>query len=250
MKKFKVKIKSALVGAVTGVAIVVALLCVFGFDSKQDDDASGRYVESLEDGTVIEAYAAAPAPEFTERLIEYIDADKDYLKDLSEEELVELSREALDASGKNTSLADGDLKTTGITFELPEGFMASEDTPGMYVLKRYPIDASNIRYIEMNVDYTLQLMDESYFEEMLEEMLESGYGSAVDVNISEFKHITIDSVPAVRVKTEYDLEENHITQLIVAINGSRTYMLIYTQTHDYDRMDEFETSVASIHVSK
>ncbi len=279
MKKIKIRMKSTIVGLLSGMAIIAAMLFVFGFDSKQGDEDTVRVVESLEDGTMMQAYAAAPVlsmqsvtldagmPDETgaegetpadaesvgisdpERNVEHLDADKDYLEDMSEDELKELSREALDASGKDTALAEGDLETGGITFELPEGFMAAEGEPGTYVLKRYPIDASNVRYVEMDADYTLQLMDEDYFRDMMEDMLASGYGSDVAVKVDEFKHVTIDDVPAVRAKVEYDLEDNHVTQLMVAVNGSRTYMLIYTQTHDYDRMEEFEASADTIRVT-
>ena len=50
-----------------------------------------------------------------------------------------------------------------VVLYIAEGFEEAEDMPGMYVTKRYPIDASTIYYIEMNKDIALQLMTEETF---------------------------------------------------------------------------------------
>lgn len=210
-------------GLITG---AVLILCAFSPDSAEEVFAEEDVVRSVES----------------------LQTEKDYLEDISDEERISLSREALEGSGKDTSLADGGLVTKGINFEIPEGFAASEDTPGKYVLKRYPIDASNIVYSRLEADYTLQLMDEDYFAELIGESFDQDYSEPVEVNITQFEHFTIDDVPAIRLKCEYDLEDNHFSQLMIVVNGSETYVLCYTQTQDYDRMAEFEASAETIKV--
>lgn len=271
MKKLKFKVKSTIIGAAAGLVAVAGVLCSFAYEPVKASPE--RVVETLvEAPMVLSARVDAPASEIEsetdseaiaeetvtegvlaediERSIEAIEVNKDYLKDMTEEEITELSREALEASGKDTSLAEGSLVTTGITFEIPEGFEANPDVQGMYVTDRYPIDASNIVYKELGTDYTLQLMEQADFEALIAESFSQAYDKAVDFKITEFKHIEIDDVPAIRLKAEYDLEDNHITQLMIVVNGSKTYSLVYTQTHDYDRMEAFEESAASIHVSR
>ena len=284
MRRIKVKVKSTIIGTVIGLVAGAALLCSFAFDESGHDPV--RVVEALDgSGMVLAARvdnisglgdldpgagvmsvdelnalgeddkaqadetAEGPSEEL-ERFIEALEVDKDYLKNLSKEEIVELSREALESSGKDTAFADGTLVTCGITFEIPEGFESLAGTPGMYVTDRYPIDASNVVYSELGIDYTLQLMDESYFKQLVADKFAEQYEKKVDVNITEFKHMEIDGVPAIRLKAEYDLEDNHMSQLMIVINGSKTYSLVYTQTQDYDRMDAFEESASSIRVMK
>ena len=284
MRRIKVKVKSTIIGTVIGLVAGAALLCSFAFDESAHDPE--RVVEALDgSGMVLAARvdnisglgdldpgagvmskdelealgadskaqsdeAAEGSSEELERFIEALEVDKDYLKNLSRDEIVELSKEALETSGKDTALADGTLVTCGITFEIPEGFESLAGTPGMYVTDRYPIDASNVVYSELGIDYTLQLMDESYFKQLVADKFAEQYEKKVDVNITEFKHMEIDGVPAIRLKAEYDLEDNHMSQLMIVINGSKTYSLVYTQTQDYDRMDAFEESASSIRVMK
>lgn len=188
--------------------------------------------------------------EIVERDIETITEAKDYLAYMSEDELKDLAVEALKNEGMDSAMAEGRLVTKGIEFELPEGFFESDEQKNMYITKRFPIDATNIIYMELPVDYTLQLMDKEYFESLVENAFLLSLEAEVNVTITEFTRTKIDGVPTFRVKAEYDLEDNHITHLMYVINGSKTYILIYTQTHDYDRMDWFEESAATIHVKK
>ena len=257
MKKIKIKLRRVIIGAAAGAIAAAALvLSAFAFSSEADSDSS-RVVEAM-DGSG--AYITAEAAELDDvidvetgeavRTVEVLGATKDYLSSMTPEEIQSLSSEALAIEGLDTSLADGSLVTRGITFEVPEGYEASPDRPGMYVPKRYPIDASNMVYSEFDADYTLQMMDEAYFEQMVEQNFAMAYGTDIDVNITEYTPYTIDGVPSIRVKAEYDLDGNHVTSLMIIVNGSKTYTVVYTQTHDYDRMELFEASAASIHVQK
>ncbi|MCR5595449.1 MAG: hypothetical protein K6G12_06350 [Lachnospiraceae bacterium] len=271
MRKIKRKTKKVIIGAAIGTMITAALLLsAFAF-SDVDVSASERVVEEMAgDGTYMTAQAAeldtviseegvtenplGDLEEATEedvvRNVENLGADKDYLSEMDKEEIKDLSAEALNNEGLDTSVADGAVVTRGITYNLPEGFIEDPDYPGMYVTERYPIDASNMVYTELDADYTLQLMDEAYFEETVENIFASRYGQAIDVTITEYTSYEIDNIPALRVKVEYDLADNHVTSLMIIVNGTKTYTVIYTQNHDYDRMELFEASAASIHVQR
>ena len=269
MKKLILRIKSKILGVLVGILAGV-ILCLTGCGSDKVIQESVRVVETIdEQGNVSgvldeseiiknteEAEGESAEAEGEEllsreiRTVEMISENRDYLQYMSEDEIKALAVEALRAQGLDTSLAEGKLKTRGIDFELPENFFESEEQKGMYITKRYPIDATNILYLEADVDYTLQMMDKEYFEGVVETAFLSMAEQNVDVRITEFTKTKIDGVPSFRVKAEYDMEENHFTHLMYVINGSKTYLLIYTMTHDYDRMDIFEESAATIKVLK
>jgi len=184
------------------------------------------------------------------RNLEVLSGAKDYLKYMSDAELRGLALEALDAADLDTRLAEGRMKTTGVEFEVPEGFEESEQVKGMYITGRYPIDATNIYYAETDVDYTLQLMDKDSCAELIKQKFASVGGQDVEVKINEFEQIMINGVPTFRILAEYDLEDYHLIQLIYMINGSKTYNIVYTMTSEYDRMELFEESASTIKVNR
>lgn len=266
MKKKILKIKSGTVGILLGViAGIILCLCGCGADEASDAEQT-RVVETIDGQDSLSANAdgneaatdsddsedktGEEVPVQESRNVEMISETKDYLEYMSDDEIRELAVEALTAKGLDTSLAEGTLVTKGIEFELPENFQASEEQEGLYITKRYPIDASNILYLELDVDYTLQMMEQDYFENLVRSAFLSGMETDVDVEITEFTKTDISGVPAFRVKAEYDYEDDHITHLMYVINGSQTYVLIYTMTQDYDRMEEFEQSAETINVIK
>ena len=206
-------------------------------DAEENTEPAARVVEALnEDGEVIDDNTEHSA--------------RDYLKYMSEEELRELAAEALDEKGKDTSLADNRMNTSGLTFEIPDGFTEHPDKKNFYVMGRYPIDASSIYYTTLEPDYTLQLMEEEAFKALMEESFLGSAEENVEVDITEYTPMTIDDIPAFRIMAEYDLGGAHLEQLIYLVNGSKTYVLIYTQTDEYDRMELFEASAETIHVEK
>lgn len=261
MRKKICEIKSTIIGAIIGTILGVILLLT-GCGQVEEEN-SGRVVEAIdENGNVIQEETSDLEASANQdnletqadvELVREVEATlqgRDYLAYMSEDELKSLASEALEAKGLDTRLADGYLTTKAVTFELPEGFKESSDKKGMYITRRYPIDATNILYAELPVDYTLQLMDKEYFKSMIEELFLVEEEESVDVTISEFSPKKIDGVPGFRIKAEYDLDGNHITHLMMIINGSKTYTLIYTMTDDYDRLDWFEESIKTIKVSK
>ena len=169
---------------------------------------------------------------------------------LGQEELKELALEALEEEGKSTKLPEGKIMTFGIIFDVPEGFVPDQEYENTYVTDRYPIEASNVRYYESDIDYTLQLVDKSDFKQLIEQTLSAANGKEIEVNITEFTELDIDKIPSIRIKLKYSLDDVNMENLIYIINGSKTYMVIYTQTDEYDRMSLFEESAKTIRVKK
>ena len=166
--------------------------------------------------------------------------------ELDEETKAELTQQLLEENKMDTSVVEGTKTTRGCTFTLPEGFEEAEDMPGMYVTKRYPIDASTIYYIEMNKDIALQLMtEETFLEQAQEQFVENGEMD-VKVSLDSFERIEIDGYPAFRIVCSYTLEDVKFTHLEYVINADKSYIITYSQTDEYDRMEEFEASAATI----
>lgn len=158
----------------------------------------------------------------------------------------ELTEEMLAENEMDTSVVESAPVTKGCSFTLPEDFAESEDIEGMYVTKRYPIDASTIYYVVLGRDVALQLMTEETFKAQTEENFEKDYGEKIEVTIDSFERIKIDGCPAFRILCHYQMGGVEITQLEYAINADRSYVITYSQTGDYDRMEEYEASAETI----
>lgn len=158
----------------------------------------------------------------------------------------ELTEELLAENEMDTSVVESAPVTKGCSFTLPEAFEESEDIEGMYVTKRYPIDASTIYYVALGRDVALQLMTEETFKAQAEENFEKAYGEEIEVVIDRFERIKIDGCPAFRILCHYQVGGAEITQLEYAINADKSYVITYSQTADYDRMEEYEASAETI----
>jgi len=241
MKKLKIKIRSKLIGYTLGV-IAALLLCLTGCSSKsENEDKANEIIPEVEQ---LDENGQAITENTEDSLT------KDYYEDMTNAELKELAAEALTEKGYDPKLAENRIMTFGVNFDIPDGFLLDQERENMWVTKRYPIEASNIIYAELEPDYTLQLMDEEYFKRILTDDFLSSYNKDIAVDITEFEAIEIDGIPAFRICAEYDVNDTHISHLLIAINGSKTYVIIYTQTDEYNRTEIFEESAASISVKK
>lgn len=158
----------------------------------------------------------------------------------------ELTEEMLEENEMDTSVVESSPVTKGCSFTLPEAFSESEDIEGMYVTKRYPIDASTIYYVALGKDVALQLMTEETFKAQAEENFKKAYGEEIEVIIDSFERIKIDGCPAFRILCHYQVGDTEMTQLEYAINADKSYVITYSQTEDYDRMEEYEASAETI----
>ena len=158
----------------------------------------------------------------------------------------ELTAQLLMENELDISIIGEEGTTNRCTFALPEDFIEVEDIPGMYVTKRYPIDASNIYYAEMDKDISMQLMTEDTYVEQIEENFRNQYDMEIDVNLQSFEKIKISGHPAFRILCSYVVDGVEITQLEYVIHADKSYVVAYSQTDEYYRMDEFEASAATI----
>ena len=199
------------------------------------DDGTPAEEDGGDDGTPAED---AAADQDAQRQAE---ADEGQL-DMDEETRLLLTAELLEENEMDTSVMEIERATRGCVFGLPKGFRESEETPGLYVTDRYPLDASMIYYEVMDRDISLQLLTAELFEEQAEADLSEVYGEDIEVNVE------ISGYPAFRILCSYEAEGLAVTQLEYAINADKSYMITYTQTGEYDRMEEYKASAATIKV--
>lgn len=166
--------------------------------------------------------------------------------EIDEADRTELTLEILEEDELNTSVVDSVETTKGCTFDLPEGFEKSEDIPGLFVTKRYPIDASNIYYTEMEQDISMQLLTEEAFLQRTRDGFKEQLGVETDIKLKSFERFTLDGYPAFRIVCSYILDDMEITQTEYVINTDKSYCITYSQTSEYDRTEEFESSAATI----
>ena len=199
------------------------------------------------DAVETQAQTGEPAEQVEVLMPEQTNASKAQME-IDEETRQELTAQLLEENELDTSVMETKRSTKDCTFELPEGFEESEEMKGVYVTGRYPIDASSICYTVMDQDTSMQLMTEENFKEQTQESLREIYEEDIEINVDSFESIKIDGYPAFRILCHYQVENIQITQLQYAINADKSYMVIYSQTGDYDRMEEYEASAATIHI--
>lgn len=170
------------------------------------------------------------------------------LPEMDPETRQQLMTELLDENEMDLSVVESEKVTKRCTFDIPEGFEESQDVDNLYVTARYPLDASMIYYEVMDGDISLQLMTEEHFTKEAEESLSRLYGEEITLNIESFESVKVDGYPAFRILCRYETPDIEITQLEYIINADKTYAVTYSQTSDFDRMEEYEASAATIRV--
>lgn len=160
----------------------------------------------------------------------------------------QLTEELLEENELDTSVLENKRSTRECTFEIPEGFEESEEAEDLYVTTRYPLDTSMIYYAVMDQDTSMQLLTEELFKEQAEANLRGIYNEDIVIDIESFESTRISGYPAFRILCRYEVDGIKVTQLQYAVNADKTYMIVYSQTNDYDWMEAFEESAATIKV--
>lgn len=217
-------------------AVMAAMLAGCGAD--EDEAAVSGSVQEQEE-TVETADETAPQTQ---------DSSGVEIADIDEETRQQLTEELLEENEKDTSVMEIERATRGCVFGVPAGFQESEETPGLYVTERYPIDASMIYYEVLDRDVSMQLLTEEQFREQAEENLSAAYGEDITVQVESFEDVEISGYPAFRILCSYEVSGLTVTQLEYAINADKSYMITYTQTSEMDRMEEYKASAATIKV--
>lgn len=174
----------------------------------------------------------------------------EYMDTSDDDDKAELTTELLKEKNLDTSVVTDPIETKGCTFFPPEGFEELPDMKGMYVSEHYPVDVSTVYYTEKAMDISLQLMTENTFTEHMRKELEHMYDSEVEIQVDTFEKIEIDGFPAFKILCSYSYGDVKIKQLEYIINADKSYIIIYSQTDDYDRMEEFRASAETIQVKK
>lgn len=210
-------------------------------DAAQEDDNGQQSSDERRDGSgVAWEISGETAEGDSQQQAEELEID--------EATKAELTAQMLQENELDMSIVNNTESTRGCTFTLPEGFTESEDVPGMYMTKRYPIDASLISYMEVDKDISLQLMTEESFLAQMHADFRQLYDTDIEVDLKSYEKIEISGYPAFRILCSYIFEEVEITQLAYVINADKSYVITYSQTDEYDRMEEFEASAATIQV--
>ena len=203
-----------------------------------EDTAAGVSVtaESAESATVQDSTATEQKSAAEEQI------------EMDEETRQQLMTELLEENGLDASVVESGKSTRGCTFDLPEGFEESQEVDNLYVTARYPLDTSMIYYEVMDGDISLQLMTQDMFLEQVEEGFRKTYGDDIEVSVDSYESVKISGYPAFRILCHYEADGIKITQLEYIINADKTYAITYSQTSDYDWMEAFEESAATISV--
>lgn len=220
-------------------------------DMTESDSAAPATTEDAEEDTAEEDSAASGTAEDAAQQDSTESTQQDTVDNqlkIDDETRQQLMTELLEENGMDTSVVEPGRSTRVCTFEVPEGFEESQDVDNLYVTARYPLDTSMIYYEVMDGDISLQLMTEEMFKEQAKENISQIYGEDVEVNIDSYESVKIDGYPTFRILCHYEAEGIKISQLEYVINADRTYVVTYSQTSDYDWMEAFETSAATIHV--
>lgn len=210
---------------------------VISGDTTTEDTEGSSVTAGSADSAIIQDSTASDQKNAAEEQIE-----------MDDETRQQLMTELLEENGLDASVVESDKSTKGCLFDIPEGFEESQETDNLYVTARYPLDASMIYYEVMDGDISLQLMTQDMFLEQVEESFRQMYGDDIEVSIDSYESVKINGYPAFRILCHYEADGIKITQLEYIINADKTYAITYSQTSDYDWMEVFEESAATISV--
>lgn len=131
---------------------------------------------------------------------------------------------------------------------IPAGYHESEEIPGMYLHERTPLDSSNI-YYSVSEGSSEGFLSSDLTEEEYRETIENALnenGQEGSLTIDSFEEIDMDGIPAYKVRTTYETDENSIQQLTYLVLAEDTYTITYSQSEDDELMADFEISDGTI----
>ncbi|MGN0387825.1 MAG: hypothetical protein ACI4ER_03345 [Suilimivivens sp.] len=135
---------------------------------------------------------------------------------------------------------------------IPAGYHESEEIPGMYLHERTPLDSSNI-YYSVSEGSSEGFLSSDLTEEEYRETIENALnenGQEGSLTIDSFEEIDMDGIPAYKVRTTYETDENSIQQLTYLVLAEDTYTITYSQSEDDELMADFEISDGTIKLVK
>lgn len=148
---------------------------------------------------------------------------------------------------KETKQEPGREEVIHCAVMIPVGYYPSEEIPGMYLHEMAPLDSSNVYYSITEGGNGLvsdTLTGEEYKKEL--EQAFAKEGQKISVEIASFEEVTMDGVPAYKIRSAYETDGNRIQQLTYMILGEDTYTVTYSQSEDDELMADFEISDGEI----
>ena len=134
-------------------------------------------------------------------------------------------------------------------WRLPEGFIAYEDEPGIFVCDKYPKRIGCISYLIAGFDGNREEINEVIIKERLEKEILDNYAQTVEVTVNEFKEYDIDGCDTVRTEVSFKLlgaEYEQLQLLVYNETGAENYIINYIQEKGESYMDAFRRSADSI----
>ena len=137
------------------------------------------------------------------------------------------------------------------TLMLPVGYVASEETPGMYLSERHPVDSSNIYYtVSENVDRRglEEAVDSGEYREAAERKFKEAYGEEAKITAYSAEKGEISGCPSYKIELSCKVGDMQMDQLVYMIAADHVYTITYSQSADDEKMEEFEESAETIRV--
>lgn len=124
---------------------------------------------------------------------------------------------------------------------IPADFVQSEEVPGMYISKRYPLDSGNIYYTVTN-SADIGAVSDELSKESYVKAIESAYeamGDSIKLKVDDFSKETLEGVPCYKIRSHYNIGDRDVQQLTYIIMAADTHVITYTQASDDDLLVDF-----------
>lgn len=131
---------------------------------------------------------------------------------------------------------------------IPEGYVQSQENPGMYIHERYPIEASNIYYSVSEGDgegIVSKELTPAQYKQLVEEAYKKS-GMEAELEIISFEQTDMGGVPVYKICSSYAKDAKKVQQLTYMVVSEDTHMITYTQMSDDEMMEDFTAAEGQI----
>lgn len=153
---------------------------------------------------------------------------------------------------KEQEIETGRVDMSYCALLIPEGYVESEEVPGMYVHPKAPLDSSNIYYTVSDESIDGQVSS-ALTQEIYEQTIETAFedaGKSIDLQVKSFEQIDMEGIPGYKIRSTYAAGDEEIEQLAYIILAENTCTITYSQVSDDELMADFEVSDGQIKLIK
>ena len=163
---------------------------------------------------------------------------------------IQTEDEAVDAKEVSESVSEIETEVAaGLIFDLPDGFMAEEDTYGFYKSEEYEEDYACIYYQEEAADERYELLTEETIAELMQDAYSELYGIDTEIEVLDFHRFNLDGYKAYRLETEYLVEDVPIQVIeYTVITTDKNFSVTYMQKKNAGWKTAFAKSAESLQV--